>query len=806
VTDRSLVRPPRRLLTAGTTLFVLAVVTVLSVLSLQPPAAVPADAPAGTFSARRAFAEVERVAAEVHVTGSPAADRVREHIVTTLRGYGLAVDVQEATGRNAGKAGEGSLARVRNVVARLPGRAPTGQLILLAHYDSAQVSYGASDDGAGVAALLETARALTAGGPPRNDVLFVLTDAEEACLCGAEAFVSGYPLAQGPAVVLNLEARGSRGPAVMFQTSPGNSAVVDVFGRAAPHPVGTSLAVEVYRLLPNDTDFTPVLDAGRFTGLNSAFIDGSAVYHTPLDRPANLDVRSLQHHGSNTLALAREFGRTDLAPLTRPAAGDATYFPVLGALVRYPDWVGWPLAGLALVAVAVLGLLARRRGLASGPRLLAGVGLALVPLIGAAGAAQLLWAGLVAIRPGYGSMIDPYRPVWLRCAVLALTVAVLLGWYALSRRRIGPAALAIGALGLLAALGVALTAVVPGGAYIVVLPSLTMSAAGIAVLSWRRPTPGPGVDGPPGGAVATGGAMATGGSVAPAHGVGQLALLGLGAVVGVLTLVPVVTLFLPALGLRTGAAPALCAGLLGLTLLPLLEPLWPSVTAARARWIGAAPALTALVLAVTLTAVGLGVDRFDARHPAPTHLVYLLDNDTRSARWASLETRPLAWTRQYVPERGEVSTAFPIVPSGRLAVGPAEVADLPAPTVAVVSDATVNGERTLRLTVTPRRPARLLGFFGAAGERRVVKATVAGRDAVTHLTAADRFGVVFHGPPPGGLDVTLVLRGGEPFALRLLDGSDGLSALPGFRPRPPDVGVLGSHSSELLVTAQTVVL
>src|SRR4029079_17215605 len=82
-------------------------------------------------------------------------------------------------------------------------------------------------------------------------------------------------------VALNFEARGASGPAVMFETSEGNADVVGVYGDSVPDPVATSFAVEVYRILPNDTDFTPFRKSGRFTGLNTAYIDGSAVYRSP---------------------------------------------------------------------------------------------------------------------------------------------------------------------------------------------------------------------------------------------------------------------------------------------------------------------------------------------------------------------------------------------------------------------------------------------------------------------------------------------------------------------------------------------
>jgi hypothetical protein len=53
------------------------------------------------------------------------------------------------------------------------------------------------------------------------------------------------------------------------------------------------------------------------------------------------------------------------------------------------------------------------------------------------------------------------------------------------------------------------------------------------------------------------------------------------------------------------------------------------------------------------------------------------------------------------------------------------------------------------------------------------------------------------------VDVVLTVRGTGPVRLRAMDGSDGLGGLPGFHPRPADVGVLGSHTSEMLAVART---
>jgi hypothetical protein len=262
---RAVLRPRRRALAALAAVAVLTALGYASVASLGPPAARPATAAADRFSAARAVQHDRRIAARPHVAGSAANDGVRAYLLATLQGFGLTPLVQDTVSVQGGKlsanAGGIGIARVRNVVARLPGTAPTGRIFLVAHYDSVQVGPGGNDDGAGVSAILEIARALLAGPRPKNDVVLLLTDAEEACLCGAKAFVDQDPLARGGGVVLNLESRGSTGPAIMFETSAGNAGLISRYALARK-PVGTSVAVEVYRRLPNDTDFTAFREAG----------------------------------------------------------------------------------------------------------------------------------------------------------------------------------------------------------------------------------------------------------------------------------------------------------------------------------------------------------------------------------------------------------------------------------------------------------------------------------------------------------------------------------------------------------------
>ncbi|NJL27883.1 MAG: M20/M25/M40 family metallo-hydrolase [Thermoanaerobaculia bacterium] len=222
--------------------------------------------------------------------------------------------LQDATVVSAGGRARPAVARVVNVLGRLVGRERGRALLLLTHYDSVPNSPGASDDGSGVAAVLETLRALRSGPQLRNDVIFLFTDGEEAGLLGARAFAEQHPWIDDVGAVVNFEARGTRGPSLMFETSDGNARLIGELRRAMGHPRATSYSYEIYKLLPNDTDFSVFRRRG-LPGMNFAFIHGATAYHTAQDSFENLDPRSLQHHGEAALGLARGLGEADLRQL-----------------------------------------------------------------------------------------------------------------------------------------------------------------------------------------------------------------------------------------------------------------------------------------------------------------------------------------------------------------------------------------------------------------------------------------------------------------------------------------------------------
>ena len=360
-------------------LFLVEVVGCLAIGLLQPPAPVPEDAPLDEFSSARAWRHVEAIARSPHPVGSAEHDAVLHYLEGALVASGVPLPGEVQSGEVGGTP-------LRNLAARIPGTRGDRAVLLVAHYDSAPGAPGAADDAAGVAAILETARALRHRPPIQNDVIILFTDGEEPGLLGARLFVEKHPWARDVGLVLNFEARGNCGPSILFETSEGNGRLIREAAEAAPRLVASSLAYAVYKRMPNDTDLTVFKRAGM-PGLNFAFIGGLPAYHTALDTPANLDERSLQHHGSYALSLATRFGNLDLRQL---GDRDAVYFDVAGRLfLHYPGHLSGPFTAALALAYGLIAVAGLRRGCISVKGVLRGARSWAGDLVETAGAAAL---------------------------------------------------------------------------------------------------------------------------------------------------------------------------------------------------------------------------------------------------------------------------------------------------------------------------------------------------------------------------------------------------------------------------------
>ena len=435
--------------------------------SLVPPRAVTADAPATEFSADRAMRHVEAIAREPHPMGTAALDKVRRYLVGELEELGLVPEFQAISAPNYFESGEP--VDVVNVMATIPGLDSTGSIALMAHYDTVPATPGANDNSASVSAVLEVARSLVSGPPMRNDVLLLFTDAEEpAPRYGSKAFVAASPEFEDVGFVVNLEAAGGSGPSMIAEGSGPTEWLVERYAAAAPHPTAFSFISATTSLLGDvGTDFDPFRNAG-VPGYHFAYMGGSPIYHLPADSIDAVGRDSLQHHGSNALAVARYFGGADLTELS--GTGGSVYFTVRPLFVQYP--AAWSVvAALGAAALFLFGTVRRARGRESRWASARSGGIAVLLVVVATFAATLAWLGITVVR---STPSVPESYVYLTVVVgLGVVVAASLNRAGPERRRItgGGFVLVWVVLGLLTAF------VAPGFSALFAVPALAAAVA-----------------------------------------------------------------------------------------------------------------------------------------------------------------------------------------------------------------------------------------------------------------------------------------------------------------------------------------
>ena len=412
--------------------------------------------------------------------GTPENQRARQYVVDQLRLFGYDVRVQEVDAR---RPDHGLTARVSNIIAVKPG-AEKNAIALLSHYDSHPASPGASDDGLGVAVSLEAARVLAARQDRRHTLFVLVTDGEESGLMGAAGLVTDRDVMNRLQSYVNIEATGSGGTSLLFETGPGNGWIVKPWARSAPHPRGASFAIEVYRRLPNDTDFS-ILKRRDVPGLNFAATGDSYPYHTARDTPERLSDVTLRHTGENAVETMIALDAMDLS---KRSAADQTYFDI-GQVVA----VSWgPITSWFIAAFALgCGLLAWFKALGASVRLI-GIGRLILDavwaVVGVAAVGGALVGGTWLLRAAR-TVYHPWYAQPGRMFLMLLALGVLAGWAAvrlgaiLPKRAHGPRHPILVwtlTLPLWVVLAGATAALTPGAGYLWTLPLLV---AGIGLLA-----------------------------------------------------------------------------------------------------------------------------------------------------------------------------------------------------------------------------------------------------------------------------------------------------------------------------------
>lgn len=630
-------------------------VVVFTLSRFSPPPSLDVNAAPTEFSAQRALLHLESIAEQPHAVGSQAHAKVRDYLIDELKKLGLTPQIQNAS---VATTFFGSVrgADVQNILARIPGRASTKAVALVAHYDSMPTSRGASDDGAGVVTLLETARALVSSKDLANDVILLFTDAEENGLLGARAFVAQHPWAHDIGIFFNFEARGNKGPSTMFRSSRYNEALIHEFAKVAPYPMTNSLVSMLAEYLPNDTDFT-VLTQANLAGFDFAYAGGLDRYHSYEDSVERIDPRSIQHHGSYALSLTRHFGERDLHSLQ--SKDDVVYFDIFGwRVIYYSKTVAMLLGILNLVLFGIVFFKAKKI-----------VRTSFIALLAVFGGATAVWA----LHTLIGTIVHPsllisysYLFVWpylLIAILLNLLIYSVLGKNLLPRERF--AGVLLPWVILSAITGIAL----PGASFLFQWPTLFCL---IGYYLARR------------------------------HDVHMAYVIAL-----IPALILLTGLCYMIFVMEGGVAPYITAGAVGI-LFCFLMPLFDDISR---RWrLRFTFGLLALVPAQILMA---SMMHFTENHPLPSSVSYALDSDAQQAFFITEQSTDTYWPR--TEQSFTKFTSMPLFYSRKNTVygTKAPLQPYEAPSLEVLVDKThiTQNARTLKLRVTSKRRADCIAVW-----------------------------------------------------------------------------------------------
>ena len=282
----------------------------------------PQNADYEGFSSARVVEDIRVISQKPHSVAHPdERAQVREYLIDRLESMGADTVMQFCYDSIVGPQNK-HVEYTFDAVNLLAEFAPASEtvsgtdLMLVAHYDSRYSqpmprdtvwSYGAADDGYGVGVILETVSlALKNRGEWKQGIKVLFTDAEEPGMKGMKAiWENNREVFDNVGLVLNVEARGTWGPALLFEACPGNAKVQELYASTAAYPFTYSLTTVVYQFLPMFTDFTIVKD--ELPGLNFSNIADVNHYHTDLDNFSNISEKTIQHYGSQILPLTMEY-------------------------------------------------------------------------------------------------------------------------------------------------------------------------------------------------------------------------------------------------------------------------------------------------------------------------------------------------------------------------------------------------------------------------------------------------------------------------------------------------------------------
>ncbi len=670
---------------ASTTLaFLLLVCAILlSFYSLRPYGDATANTEALAVDIKAVQGHVQKMCSKRHFTGTGSHTEVLNYLVRQLELMGLETEVQQTMAITPKWR---AAVQVHNVIARIKGTNPNRKaLVLLSHYDSApSSSKGASDDGSGVAVILEVVKKyLEKKIKAENDIIILLTDAEELGLLGARAFVNQHPWIKDVGLVLNFEARGSGGPSYMLvETNTGNSRMVRAFNRAASaRPVASSLMYSIYKMLPNDMDMTVFREEADKMGFDFAFIGDHFDYHTAQDKPERLDKATLLQQMDYLSATLLHFKDEDLSALRSDE--DAVFFniPFCGLFIYPFSWV-WPMGILALVLLLAFLIIGVRQGKIKPLNVLYSfvVYLSLLIIVGLI--TWLFWKFMLLIHPHYSDILQGFT--YNGYAYIGVVVFMSIGmWgicyqYLLMRKTAYESV--SGPLIIWVLINLLIAGYLKGAGYFVVPLLFSLTGLILALL------------------------IKVGNSV-------KYWIVSVSALPALVMLSPLVQMFAVGLGLK------ILFGIAVLTIL-LLGFVIPAAYYFRLKWLGVLTGVLFLLLLMRAEMTS-GFDSTERKQP--DGVAYVMDADHTKAWWVSMNRVLDEWSRKVLGDKildgspQELNFISKYKTNVRH-YSEADVMNLPKPTISYQKNDTLYPGKTLyRLHYIPHRPVHKIMIVDRMG-------------------------------------------------------------------------------------------
>ncbi|KAH8371341.1 hypothetical protein KR093_007019, partial [Drosophila rubida] len=263
---------------------------------------------------------------------------------------------------------------VQNIAVKLSPKNTTSETWLLvnSHFDSKPFTPSAGDAGFMIVTMMEVLRVMSTTKPNfEHPIVFLFNGAEESFLLASHGFINYHKWGPYLKAFVNLDAAGSNGRELLFQSGPNHSWLIKYYYKNAKHLFGTTLAEEIFQsgIIPSDSDFrifkehmpenNKSLLLFSLIGLDMGQIVNGYIYHTKYDVVELISYESLQNTGDNVLSLVRALANApELKDIQAHKTGHAVFFDFLGLyFVHYSEATGeylnFGVAGAALVLVFI---------------------------------------------------------------------------------------------------------------------------------------------------------------------------------------------------------------------------------------------------------------------------------------------------------------------------------------------------------------------------------------------------------------------------------------------------------------------